>query len=148
MSVHLRDAEGNYMGCYDIDPNVEGWTVCNEPVERAIARLNRDFNAAMTVLQGNWPDYEIQTWTVQASEAKRWWAANEGDKPSTPFLTQLYQDRVALGWIEEFADLIDRVMANDRLYTQATAGLIAVRHVAERKLNQAADPSLVEWSFT
>lgn len=111
------------------------------------SRLNAEFATAMAALHQGWPDYEIQTWTVQNDEARAWVAASEDDKPTTPFLTSLHDRRVQLGWEEPFADLVARVIANGDAYTAATSSLIAIRHVAERAISVAEDPSSVTWSF-
>lgn len=113
----------------------------------ALNRLNSDFTKAMANLQSGWPDYEVKTWDIQSEEAKQWTAASADDKPMTPFLTQLFNQRAALGWVEPFADLVSRIMANTQNYTLATANYIAIRHVAERDINAASDPSKVQWSF-
>lgn len=121
----------------------------NPPITKAkrLEQLNTDFTAAMTTLQGTWPTMEIQTWTLQAEEAKQWTAADTADKPLTPFLTSLYEKRVALGWSEPFADFVARVLVNSVTYTTASANYLAIRHVAERAINAATDPSTVTWSF-
>lgn len=110
--------------------------------------LNEDFAIAMAALHTGWPDYEIQTWTVQADEAKQWIAAAATEKPATPFLTSLHAQRVDMGWDEPFEDLVQRVIENTNAYTAATASLIAKRHVAERAINGAEDPSQVSWDFS
>lgn len=113
-----------------------------------LALLNDDYQKAMASLQAGWPDYEIKTWTVQADEAKQWMAAEEGGKPATPFLTQLWTDRQALAWEEPFSDLIARVIANNNGYTTMVAKYTAVRHVAERNIGMADDPATITWSFS
>lgn len=113
-----------------------------------LALLNEDYQRAMAGLQSGWPDYEIKTWTIQADEAKQWVAADADTKPLTPFLTQLWTERQALGWTEPFGDLVARVIANNDGYTTMVARFTAVRHVAERNIGQAADPSTVTWSFS
>lgn len=116
-------------------------------VTDAKARLNDDFDRAMAGLHTGWPDYETQTWTVQAEEAKQWTAAPDDAKPSVPFLAALHAQREAMGWVGTLGDLVDSVMKNTIAYTAATATLIARRHVAERAIDEAEDPSSVTWSF-
>lgn len=112
-----------------------------------IALLNAEFEKACAAVTAGWPEDEIKTWTVQNDEARQWTAAAAEDKPATPLLTAMYQNRVSLGWTEPFEALVLRVIDNSDKYTAAIARLIAVRHVAERKITEATDPSAVTWSF-
>ncbi|MEQ9725189.1 hypothetical protein ABRP29_06065 [Pseudomonas sp. WHRI 8822A] len=113
----------------------------------AILRLNDDFTIAMAALHEGWPDYEIQTWTVQAEEARQWTAATPDAKPAVPFLSSLHAQREAMGWNGTLADLVSRVLDNADAYTAATASLIGRRHVAERAIEGAEDPARVTWDF-
>jgi hypothetical protein len=113
----------------------------------AIAALNADFEAAGTRATAGWPEFEIQTWSIQAEEARQWTAAATADKPPTPFLTQLWTDRKALGWTEEFSALVARVISNNAAYVLATANLLAIRHSAERDINAVSEPASVTWAF-
>lgn len=114
----------------------------------AVKKLNDDFAAAMAALHEGWPDYEIQTWTVQAEEARQWMAAPPDAKPSVPFLSSLHAQREAMGWEGTLADLVERVIENTNAYTAATASLIGRRHVAERAIEAAEDPSSIAWDFS
>ncbi len=130
-------------------PSVEGYWVLPADFKKSfINNLNEDFNRAMVGLHNGWPDYEIQTWTVQAEEAKSWLSASEHNKPEIPFLTNLHEKRKALGWEGTLEDLVNRVMQNTIAYTTATASLIARRHVAEKQIEEAEDPSTVTWDFS
>ncbi|SDG85650.1 hypothetical protein SAMN05216588_101203 [Pseudomonas flavescens] len=111
-------------------------------------RLNADFAIAMAALHEGWPDYEIQTWTVQAEEARQWTAAPPDAKPSVPFLSSLHAQREAMGWDGTLADLVERVIENTNAYTAATASLIGRRHVAERAIDGAEDPASIIWDFS
>lgn len=113
-----------------------------------LARMNADYQRAMAKIQAGWPDYEIKTWTVQADEAKEWTAADADSKPPTPFLTQLWSGRAALGWSEPFAGLVERVIANNDAYTTIVARFTAVRHVAERNIGLDENPLTVTWRFS
>ncbi|OLU23887.1 hypothetical protein [Pseudomonas sp. PA27(2017)] len=114
---------------------------------QAIKRLNEDFAAAMAALHDGWPDYEIQTWTVQAEEARQWMAAKADAKPVVPFLSSLHTQREAMGWEGTLENLVERVLQNTNAYTAATASLIGRRHVAERAIDAAEDPSSITWDF-
>lgn len=116
--------------------------------QAAKTNLNDDFNEAMATLHEGWPDYEVQTWTVQAEEAKSWLSVPEDNKPEIPFLTNLHEQRKSLGWEGSLEDLVNRVMQNTIAYTAATASLIARRHVAEKQIEDAEDPSTVTWDFS
>jgi len=115
---------------------------------QAIKRLNDDFAAAMAALHDGWPDYEIQTWTVQAEEARQWMAAKPDAKPVVPFLSSLHAQREAMGWEGTLEELVERVIQNTNAYTAATASLIGRRHVAERAIDAADDPSSIAWEFS
>lgn len=112
------------------------------------AELNSDFAIAMAALHDGWPDYEIQTWTVQAEEARQWVAARADAKPPVPFLSSLHAQREAMGWEGTLEDLVERVIQNTNAYTAATASLIGRRHVAERAIEAADDPSSITWDFS
>jgi hypothetical protein len=148
MTVHMQDETGAYAGLFAENPNRDGWAEVTEPPERAIGRLNEDFAQAMKQLQTGWPDYEVATWSTQAAEAKAWAEADEGAKPATPFLTTLHLGRAALGWQEDFASLVDKVLRNTELYTQGTGRLIAARHFAERAIQAATDAGSITWDFS
>lgn len=109
--------------------------------------LNADFNEAMAAVHAGWPDYEVQTWTVQNDEARAWLAAPADAKPSTPLLSGVHNTRTALSWSEPFEDFVGRVINNSNQYTAVVAALLAVRHVSERAIDQAEDPASVKWSF-
>lgn len=110
-------------------------------------RLNADFNEAMATVHAGWPDYEIQTWTVQNDEARAWLAAPADAKPSAPLLSGMHATRTALGWPEPFEDFVGRVIRNSDQYTTAVAALLAIRHVSERAIEEAEDLTTVQWSF-
>ncbi|OLU15318.1 hypothetical protein BVH01_15985 [Pseudomonas sp. PA1(2017)] len=102
----------------------------------------------MAALHDGWPDYEIQTWTVQAEEARQWMAAKADVKPVVPFLSNLHAQREAMGWEGTLEELVERVIQNTNAYTAATASLIGRRHVAERAIDAADDPSSIAWDFS
>lgn len=112
-----------------------------------VDRLNFDFEAAATRATLGWPEFEMQTWTIQTDEARQWTAAAPADKPLTPFLTQLWTDRASRGWSEDFSALVARVLSNNASFVLATANLLAIRHSAERDISAASNPTLVTWSF-
>lgn len=126
-------------------------------VSNTIYRLNGEYEAAVTKLRGNYPAGEITTWPVQIAEAKAYddWrkAGSNGTAPLTPFLTDLNNARTAKGVGEGLVDLIDRVLANDSIYSPAISYLTAVRHAAEKDLLMAKeigtreDVLAVTWSF-
>lgn len=128
--------------------NGEQWnTPKSVLVASAKTKLNSDFADTMAKLHEGWPDYEIQTWTVQNDEAREWMVAPADSKPTTPLLSGMHATRTALGWPEPFEDFVGRVIKNSDRYTAAVAALLAVRHVSERAIEQAEDPTSVEWSF-
>lgn len=112
------------------------------------AELNFEFGTAMAALHEGWPDYEIQTWTVQAEEARQWITAKPDAKPLVPFLSSLHAQREAMGWEGTLEELVERVIQNTNAYTAATASLIGQRHVAERAIDAADDPSSITWEFS
>lgn len=147
----------------------EGQPITNEqpaepelPIEQLVSntiyKLNGDYEAAVAVLRGNYPSAEITTWPVQIAEAKLYdeWrtAGSTGTAPATPFLTDLSDARTAKGVGDGLIDLIDRVLANDAIYSPAISYLTAVRHAAEKDLLMAqsigtiADVKAVTWDFT
>jgi hypothetical protein len=127
-------------------------------VSNAIYTLNLDYEQAVTKLRGNYPAGEITTWPVQIAEAKLYdeWrvAGSTGTAPATPFLSNLSDARTAKGVGDGLVDLIDRVLANDTIYSPAISYLTAVRHAAEKDLLMAKALGNVEtvkavtWSFT
>lgn len=109
--------------------------------------LNDQFTKAMQRLQTGWPIYEVMTWDKQSREANAWLAAPADDKPDTPFLSSLVAKCNALGADDTLEDLVARVHANDVKYTEAVTAIMAVRHVAEDKINAADVPYEIEWKF-
>jgi hypothetical protein len=127
-------------------------------VSNTIYKLNGDYEAAVTKLRGNYPAGEITTWPVQIAEAKLYntWrlAGSTPPSPDTPFLIDLSSARTAEGVGDGLIDLIDRVLANDAIYSPAISHLTAVRHAAERDLLMAKaigtvdDVKAVTWNFS
>lgn len=127
-------------------------------VSNTIYKLNGEYEAAVTKLRGNYPAGEITTWPVQIAEAKLYnaWrlAGSTPPNPDTPFLTDLSAARTDQGVGDGLVDLIDRVLANDAIYSPAISHLTAVRHAAERGLLMAKaigtieDVKAVTWDFT
>lgn len=107
-----------------------------------LGKLNRDYDEVVAMLSRDYPTSEIQTWTIQVTEARAYkqWAdaGRSGDAPATPFLTQLNAGRVEAGVGEGFDDLVDRILANDAVYSPVIAGYTAYRHGIEKQLTEAA----------
>lgn len=124
------------------------WVVDYQGIESHVKeRLNCDFNEAMAAVHAGWPEYEVQTWTVQNEEARKWLASSAEDKPYTPLLSGMHSVRTTLGWVEPFEDFVGRVIRNSDQYTATVAALLAIRHISERAIEQADDPESIEWSF-
>lgn len=130
---------------YEIVPFTEE-DIANQKASQ-LALLNDQFTQAMQALQTGWPIYEILTWDKQSTEANAWLAAPVDDKPATPFLSSLVEKCNALGAGDTLEDLVARVHANDVKYTEAVTAIMAVRHVAEDKINAADVPYEIEWQF-
>lgn len=127
-------------------------------VSNTIYRLNGDYEQAVSKLRGTYPLAETTTWPVQSAEAKVYdaWrvAGSIGTPPETPFLTDLTAARTAQGVGDGLVDLIDRVIANDAIYSPAISYLTATRHAAEKALLMAKaldnieEVKAVTWSFS
>lgn len=115
--------------------------------EDMLAVLNAQFDEAMYQLRAAWPRYESDSWPTQAEEAKQWAAATAEDKPLTPFITKLYNDRTALGISETFDVFVGKILTRATTYNDASAYMIALRQAKEKEIMAADDPSLVTWSF-
>lgn len=122
-----------------------------------VADLNTGFKAAVKALRQDYPSEETDTWTIQRDEAVAYmnWlqAGQEGPRPATQFLSALSDSRTRLGVGEGFDDLVQRVLANNQLYTIGMAELMARRHAAEYAMSDAvaADDTnalhAITWSF-
>lgn len=115
--------------------------------EDVLATLNSDFQYAMSMLKDPWPSYEADSWPTQAEEAKQWAAASVDDKPLTPFITKLFNDRTTLGISETFTAFVDKILNRATTYNDASAYMIALRQAKEKEIMSAADPTTVTWSF-
>lgn len=121
-------------------------------------RLNSEYEEAVTQLRDTYPFAETTTWPVQIDEAKAYdaWrkAGREGTAPLTPFLSDLTAARTAQGVGDGLEDLINRVLANDSIYSPAISYLTATRHAAEKALLMAKSLNSMEtvksimWSFS
>lgn len=135
-----------------------------EVLKLRIKQLNDEYTAAVSQLRGNYPEAETSTWPVQVAESKsyRKWedkvaslgAEAAGPAPSTPFLTDLTNMRDMYGIGSGLADLVNRVLVNNSMYSPAMGFLTATRHSAERGLLIAdatggiAEINAVMWSFS
>lgn len=115
--------------------------------EDMVAALNGEFEIAMASLKNPWPSYEAASWPTQAEEAKQWAAAATDDKPLTPFITKLYNDRTALGISETFAVFVDKILTRATSYNDSSAYMIALRQAKEKEIMASVDPTTVTWSF-
>ncbi|MCY1293720.1 hypothetical protein D9M68_18660 [compost metagenome] len=103
---------------------------------------NTQYSNAVTALRGTYPFAETTTWPVQIKEALDYdaWrtAGSQGTPPSTPFLTDLTAQRDARGVGSGLVDLVDRVLANNLIYSPGVARITSIRHAAEQALYVAA----------
>jgi hypothetical protein len=143
-----RKGNGEYTNGNWVDVNPAAAPTLEARRKARSAQLNADYSEAMRKVQEGWPTYEVLTWPTQAEEAKAWKAAPEDKKPETPFLSAMFQTRRAMGIEQSFADLIDRVITNQELYTFAVAYLTGVRHATEQMIEHSDNPEAVQWSFT
>lgn len=126
-------------------------------VSNTCFKLNTEYEEAVDKLRDTYPFAETTTWPVQIAEAKTYdaWrnAGSEGTAPLTPFLSDLTAARTAQGVGNGLVDLIDRVLANDSIYSPAIAYLTATRHATEKALLMAKSLGNIEtvktitWSF-
>ena len=103
---------------------------------------NDEYTSAFNTLRGTYPFAETTTWPVQIKEALDYdaWrdAGSQGNPPATPFLNDLTAQRAAQGVGAGLIDLIDRVLANNLVYSPALARITSIRHAAEQALTVAA----------
>lgn len=134
----------------------------NTRFEEKLARLNKDYECAVTYLKSTYPPSEVNTWAIQITEARaifKWLEENPtltiDDMPSTvaPFLVTLSASRLALGYPNGLAHLAQRVIENDSLFTPALSQVTAIRHASERQILLAVAAEdmtsleAVTWSF-
>lgn len=122
-----------------------------------MGRLNADYDQATGVLSTDYPEAETKTWTLQVTEARSYQAWIDGGRvgtaPTTPFLTELNEGRVAAGVGDGFEDLVTRVLYNDSIYSPAIAAFTAYRHGIEKQLRAAAEAlddatfNAITWTF-
>ena len=109
-----------------------------------LAEINRASEAALADLRRQYPQFEIDTWRDQETEARAWKADNTAD---TPTLSGIAEERgIAL------VDLVDRVIANADAYRPQVTAVIGKRQRLEDDLNAAlkagdrAAIEAIEWS--
>jgi len=145
---------------------IQGWVMVPQEIPdistqyaHRLSDLNDDYERAFAALRADYPLSEIETWTMQREEAYRYAAwleqndAGSTQPPAVPFLTVLNETR-ELGGIEGgLSDLVAKIIANDKFYTQAVARLTGIRHTAEKQLKAALQNDdqtsleTVTWSF-
>jgi hypothetical protein len=131
------------------------------PVQQMTVRLNNcnvEYEHRVATLRGTYPFAETTTWPVQIKESQEytaWRAAGRiGNAPDTPFLSDLTVQRDLQGVGSGLEDLVDRVFANNEIYSPEISRLTAIRHAAEQALYVAAHVTgtfeavdAVGWSF-
>lgn len=154
-----RDAETGEWSDGEWVETGEGPVVDIQTIHTArVADLNANFKNAVKALRQDYPSEETDTWTIQRDEAvayNNWVKAGskEGERPATQFLSALSASRDRLGVGDGFDDLVQRVLANNQLYTLGMSELMARRHAAEYAMYDAvaADNKealeAIAWSF-
>lgn len=155
------DAEGNPIAVEAPQAPSYEEIFLSKPIAERLAiqlgRLNADYDQAVAVLNSDYPTAETHTWALQVTEAREYQAwidgGRVGDAPTTPFLAELNEGRVAANVGEGFEDLVSRVLANDAVYSPALAAFTAYRHGIEKQLRTAevvgddAAFNAISWTF-
>lgn len=139
---------------YTLSVDVEGFPIAVAPTEplpinivdrfkERLSILNGDYESAVAYLKSTYPPSEVDTWTIQITEARaiyKWLEENPtltiDDMPDTvaPFLISLSASRIALGYPNGLEHLIQRVIENNALFTPALSQVTALRHATERQM--------------
>lgn len=158
---------------YTLSVDVTGFPIAIAPTEppsisitdrfkERLSVLNGDYENAVTYLKSTYPPSEVDTWTIQITEARaisKWLEENPtltiDDMPDTvaPFLISLSTSRIVLGYPNGLDHLVQRVIENNALFTPALSQVTALRHATERQMllaiaaDDLAAMNAVTWSF-
>lgn len=137
--VLMSDVNGDP---YTTAPNVEEviYTL-DETFEMQLDKLSIDYEIASAFLRQGYPKSECDTWTLQIEEAHRYVAwiggGSTGPSPGIQFISSLWVAREQGGYVETLAELIDKILHNNNIYTPLLAVITGHRHVKERELHYA-----------
>lgn len=119
--------------------------------------MNHDYEVAAKRLRGNYPQTETSTWIEQLSLAEAYdaWRQNGrvGDPPKMKFVGDLNTSRTNYKVGDGIEDLVDRILANNTVYSPAVAELTGRRHAGEQALRIAQYQQSIEglkavtWDF-
>lgn len=154
---------------YTLSADNSGQPVLNAPVvseptldvlfPQLVRTLNANYETAAAQLRGTYPFTETSTWPQQIDQAKAYDAwrkagRDSATRPDVEFIEDLSNQRTAVGVGEGLDDLVDRILANNAMYSPAISELTATRHAAEQALTIAfmqkdlAALKAVKWDFT
>ncbi|WP_295487874.1 hypothetical protein [uncultured Pseudomonas sp.] len=121
----------------------------------ALLRLSTDYAHAIGLITQGYPGVETQSWTRQASDARRHlvWveAGSQGDAPATELLSAIWSARAAGGISETMTELSQKVLAKDGQYSAVVGTLTGRRHAAEALIEAAdslSDLNSITWDFS
>lgn len=125
--------------------------------QNRLATMNHDYEIAGKALRGSYPTTETSTWPQQIDQARAYdlWrkAGREGEPPEMEFVNDLSARRTIHQVGNGLDDLVDRILANNTVYSPAIAELTARRHAGEQALRVAQYYQSIEqlkavtWNF-
>src|SRR6185312_13253029 len=101
----------------------------------ALSAINAAAAGAVQIVSSAYPQFEIDTWDAQESEARAWLADNEA---STPTLAPIAAARGIT-----LADLASRVVAKAEMFRPLVAHWIGVRQALEDQLDATTDAATI-----
>ena len=106
-----------------------------------LKQLNTEYEIAINQLTAGYPIGEIQSWDRQEEQARQYDAwlrkGQVGLEPPTPFIDILLYGRQQMGVAETKEQLVGKILRNANLFAPAVATLTAIRHGAEKQIEQA-----------
>lgn len=154
---------------YTLSADSKGQPVLSAPVvpeptlevlfPQLVRTLNANYETAAAKLRGTYPFTETSTWPQQIDQAKAYdtWrkaGRDSATRPDIEFLEDLNAQRTAVGVGSGLEDLVERILANNAMYSPAISELTANRHAAEQALTIAymqkdmTALKAVKWDFT
>ena len=153
MIAHYADAQGAYLGAWDVDPPAgavevpvppadarhvwDGQAWQESPVEVQRARIqanNAAYSAATVAITADYPQLEKDTWPTQDQEAAAWLASPDA---LTPWI-----DRAAVERGIDREEYLRRTIVKSRQFKALSSFLTGRRQKYEDQIKTGGDPAL------